>query len=108
MTTFDLPDELQKPYFENKLWMVLMVVCIVFCGLAVSCSQNVCMFRSSANKMGVMVRGMTVIESFIATRNRVPLSGKPWSMPFCWGCTKDSWPVTLTWLEREWRLFCRG
>ena len=34
MTTFDLPDELRKPCWENPIWMTSMVI-VVFCGFAV-------------------------------------------------------------------------
>ena len=86
MTTFDLPDEFRKPYWENRAWIVLMVIYSILrarCWFAV----EMCILRSSADKMGVMLRGM-----FKATRNRVLLSGGPWGIPFCWGCTEECWP----------------
>ena len=74
MTTFDLPDELRKPYWENRAWIVLMVIYSILrarCWFAV----EMCILRSSANKMSVILGEITEFGSFKATRNRIPLSG---------------------------------
>ena len=50
MTTFDLPDELRKPYWENQVWMEFMVDCSILwarCWFLVEMG----MLRSSAHKI---------------------------------------------------------
>ena len=50
MTTFDLPDELRKPYWENQVWMAFMVACSILwarCWFLVEMG----MLRSSAHKI---------------------------------------------------------
>jgi len=73
--------EMRKPWLDSQFKMRLI---IDWRTLRPRCGFAACMWilRSSVNKMGLIGPEITLITSFIATKNRVPLKGEPLGIPF--------------------------